>query len=109
MAGSPADGGRTLDRKLVVNWDDPPSSVIDVAVVVVYEDGTREYVDDRHLSLARDGVIVEGHPLRAGERVRQAEVEWNETENPLERLAAWLSGLPEAAREFRRGSGSGNE
>lgn len=97
MAGSP--GGRTLDRKIVVDWDQPPSSLLDVAVVVVYEDGTREYVDEGRLVLEPDGVRVEDHPLRR-QRVAQVEVEFNETRNPFEGLATWLSGLPAAIREF---------
>lgn len=99
MAGSSHDG-RTLDRKLRVDWSEPPSSTIDLSVVVVYEDGTREYVDDDDLCIAPDGVVVEAHPLRPGVRVQQAEVEWNETTTPLENLASWLSGLPGAVREF---------
>ena len=97
VAGAP--GGRTLDRKIVVDWDEPPSSLLDVAVVVVYEDGTREHVDESRLVLETDGVLVEGHPLGPA-RVAQVEVEFNETRTPLDGLASWLSGLPGAIREF---------
>jgi len=98
-----AGPGRTLDRKLAVDWTEPPGSTLDVEVVIVYEDGTRERVADEHLSIAPDGVLVEGHPLAPGRRVAQAEVEWNETTGPVERLVGWLSGVPDAVREFPDG------
>lgn len=99
MTGGSA-GGRTLDRVLTVDWEEPPGSTLDVAVVVVYEDGVREGVDDDRLTLRPDGVAVAGHPLRPGVRVRQVEVEYAETRTPLEGLSGWLAGLPGAVREF---------
>jgi hypothetical protein len=88
-------GGRTLDRTLSVDWDSPPSSLLDVDVVVVYEDGTVESVDDRNLELVQEGVVVEGHPLDPGRRVLQVRVDWNETIPFIPRLVGFFREMGE--------------
>jgi len=97
--------GRELDRFLAVDWAEPPSTLLDLEVVVVYDDGVHERVDPDHLTIEADGVTVAGHPLRR-ERVLRVAVEYNETTTPVETLAAFLRGLPDAVRrlpeDFRR-------
>jgi|APHM01.1.fsa_nt_gi hypothetical protein len=97
--------GRELDRFLAVEWTEPPSTLLDVEVVVVYEDGVNERVDREHLTIQDDGVVVDGHPLRR-ERVLQVEIEYNETTTPVEKLVDFFGGLPAAVRrlpeDFRR-------
>lgn len=91
--------GRELDRFVALDWAEPPSTLLDVEVVVVYEDGVHERVDPDRLTIHDDGVAVESHPLR-GERVHQLEVEYNETTTPVEKLADFLRGLPAAVRRL---------
>lgn len=95
MSGS----GRSLDRLLAVEWEDPPSTLLDVAVVVVYRDGTHERIEDEYLSIVPAGVVVEEYPLQAGKQVRQVEVDYNESVGPFTQLAGFLRDLPEEARE----------
>jgi hypothetical protein len=101
--------GRSLDRLLLVEWEDPPSTLLDVAVVVVYRDGTHDRIDEEYLSIVPAGVVVEGYPLRAGKQVRQVEVDYNESLGPVTQLAGFLRRLPEEAgktaeayREWRK-------
>jgi hypothetical protein len=90
---------RELDRFVDLDWEEPPSTLLDVTVVVVYEDGETEHVDDRHLQIRPDGLSIEGHPLRR-ERVLQVEVEYAESDTPLDKLGRWLRGLPETVRQL---------
>lgn len=91
--------GRELDRFVDLDWEEPPSTLLDVTVAVVYEDGEIEHVDDRHLQIRPEGLSIEGHPLRA-QRVLQVEVEYNESDTPLDKLGRWLRGLPGAVRSL---------
>jgi hypothetical protein len=91
--------GRSLDRLLAVEWEDPPSTLLDVAVVVVYRDGTHERVDEEYLSIVPAGVVVEEYPLQAGKRVRQVEVDYEESVGPFTQLADFLRNVPQEARK----------
>ena len=96
------DGGdRRLTRLLGVDWASPPSTLLDVSVVVVYYDGSRDLVEDDYLAIRQDGVYVEGYPLAPGKRVLQVEVDYDESIGPFSQLADFLRTLPEEARTTR--------
>lgn len=101
MPPAGARGSRRLNRTLGVDWDEPPSTLLDVEVTIVYRDGTRETVPDDYLSLAEEGVVVEGFPLAEGKRILQAEVDYNENIGPLTRLWKFLTNLDEEIRKTR--------
>ncbi len=89
---------RELDRFVALDWAEPPSTLLDLEVIVVYEDGVHERVDAEHLTIRDDGVEVAGHPLRR-ERVRQLEVEYNETDTPLDRLVDFIQAKHDEVRD----------
>jgi len=89
---------RELDRFVVLDWAEPPSTLLDVEVVVVYEDGVHERVDPEHLTIQDDGVDIQGHPLRSPP-VRQLEVEYNETDTPLDRLVEFIQAKHDEVRD----------